>query len=159
MPCQLTKNRVVFDWGVITFERPYESDWGTLEGHFLAPRVAALFADLAPQDGGSSLEQWQSAFFSGGVWGWLILFFLWGGGNDSPFFRDFLRFFFKCFFFTRDFFGFYGRLVESFYLSPSQPKIAAAHQGGVICRLVRWHVCNCWNKEIPKSTVWRCISY
>lgn len=39
--------------GVITFERPYESDWGTLEGHFLAPRVAALFADLAPQDGGS----------------------------------------------------------------------------------------------------------
>ena len=45
--------------------------------------------------------------------------------------------FFMCFFFTRDFFGFYGRLVESFYLSPSQPKIAAAHHGGVICRLVR----------------------
>ena len=41
---------------MITFERPYESEWGTLEGHFLAPRVAALFADLAPQDGGSIFE-------------------------------------------------------------------------------------------------------
>ena len=68
-----------------------------------------------------------------------FFFFCGGGGDDSPFFRDFcvFSFFYVFFFFTRDFFGFYGRLVESFYLSPSQPKIAAAHHGGVICRLVR----------------------
>ena len=75
------KIELFFDWGVITFERPYESDWGTLEGHFLAPRVAALFADLAPQDGGSSLEQWQSAFFLGWV-GMIDFVFFCGGGGE-----------------------------------------------------------------------------
>lgn len=102
-PCQLTKNRVVFDWGVITFERPYESDWGTLEGHFLAPRVAALFADLAPQDGGSSLEQWQSAFFSGGVGMIDFVFFCGGGGMTHHFLGIFVFFFFMCFFFHQGF--------------------------------------------------------
>ena len=65
--------------GVVTFELPYESHRGTMEGHFLAPRVAALFADLAPQEGGGIYLE----VINGTSASWMIattmFFFFWGG--------------------------------------------------------------------------------
>eukprot|EP00438_Fugacium_kawagutii_P032430 Skav209371 [mRNA] locus=scaffold64:41885:43945:+ [translate_table: standard] len=56
--------------GVITFERPYESHRGTMERHFLAPRVAALFADLAPQEGGGIYMEIINHTSDAGPEGW-----------------------------------------------------------------------------------------
>ena len=64
--------------GVVTFELPYESHRGTMEGHFLAPRVAALFADLAPQEGGGIYLE----VINGTSASWMIattMFFFLGG--------------------------------------------------------------------------------
>ena len=70
--------------GVVTFELPYESHRGTMEGHFLAPRVAALFADLAPQEGGGIYLE----VINGTSASWMIattcnddVFFFLGGGT------------------------------------------------------------------------------
>ena len=71
--------------GIVTFELPYESHRGTMEGHFVGtPRVAALFADLAPQEGGGIYFEIINGTSAAWI-AWMMattIFFLWGMGEN-----------------------------------------------------------------------------